>query len=357
MRTRRLLMTFLAGLLVWALPLGGAHGEPGKQGKGAASAKAEKRQGGKGQRGGGVGRVKHAVIPGETLQSIASRYGVKVSEIQRWNKLDGSMLRVGQTLTIQARKQARERTAVKHAVKKGETFGSIAKKYEVDVSDLVAWNRRLDPKKLRPGQTVTVYRLGPEQVSSSGGTANSGRLGGAEQLGEGPGYVVRSASRAWGTNLLVGVLRESIGRSHRKFPGAHDIVIGDLSYERGGFMAPHKSHQSGRDVDASYYIKGGIDGARFVRATPANLDVGKTWFLFEQLIATGKIQYIFVDYNLQKVLYEHAKKQGKSRAYLDQVFQYPRPRGASVGIIRWSRGHDDHWHMRVVCSGSDAGCR
>jgi membrane-bound lytic murein transglycosylase D len=45
--------------------------------------------------------VVHAVKPGETLASIAARYGVSVEELRRWNK-PGRLL-AGHTLTIQTR--------------------------------------------------------------------------------------------------------------------------------------------------------------------------------------------------------------------------------------------------------------
>lgn len=43
----------------------------------------------------------HTVQPGETLFRIASRYGLGVSDLARWNDLgDGSMIRVGQRLRL-----------------------------------------------------------------------------------------------------------------------------------------------------------------------------------------------------------------------------------------------------------------
>ncbi len=43
----------------------------------------------------------HTVQPGETLFRIASRYGLGVTELARWNDLgDGSMIRVGQRLRL-----------------------------------------------------------------------------------------------------------------------------------------------------------------------------------------------------------------------------------------------------------------
>lgn len=45
-------------------------------------------------------RVVHHVKSGDTLSSIARRYGTTVSQIKKWNGLRSNMLRVGQRLTI-----------------------------------------------------------------------------------------------------------------------------------------------------------------------------------------------------------------------------------------------------------------
>lgn len=45
-------------------------------------------------------KVVHKVRRGDTLTGIASRYGVKVSDIKRWNGLRGSKIQIGQRLTI-----------------------------------------------------------------------------------------------------------------------------------------------------------------------------------------------------------------------------------------------------------------
>lgn len=353
-RAIRLLLAAVLGMFVVSLPTGQVSAEKGRQskvaaaGKRASKGKASQRE---------TNRIKHEIIPGETLQSIAKLYGVTPEQIQRWNGLKDANIVSGRTLVVHARRQARPRSEIKHIVKKGETFADIARKYEVETEDVIAWNRRVDPRRLRPGTSIIIYKLGALEVSTSAGTANSGRLAGGQQLADGPGYIVRSPSRSWGTASLINILQETIGKTKRKFPKAHEVVIGDLSHPNGGPMHPHKSHQSGRDVDATYYIKGGLDGARFKVATPANLDVAPTFALFEELIETGRVEYIFVEYNLQKALYDYGKKKGKSQKWLDEVFQYPRGKGHAAGIIRWSRGHDDHWHLRITCRKDDAACR
>ena len=141
-------------------------------------------------------------------------------------------------------------------------------------------------------------------------------------------------------------------------PGGPKVHVGDISKKGGGPMPPHSSHQLGRDVDVGYVLEGKLaDEARFKKATEDNLDVARTWRLIKSFIDTEQVVYVFVDYKLQQPLYEHAKARGASEELLDELFQYPRGRRRSHGIIRHWKGHDDHFHVRFHCQPSDRWCR
>lgn len=118
-------------------------------------------------------RIVHTVRRGETLSHIALKYGVRVSDLQRWNGVK-SNIRVGQRIVVyrgggpsstasvsksSARKSERpsgERTV--HTVKSGETLSHIALKYGVRVSDLQQWNGIRT--NIRVGQKIVVYAPG-----------------------------------------------------------------------------------------------------------------------------------------------------------------------------------------------------
>jgi membrane-bound lytic murein transglycosylase D len=42
----------------------------------------------------------HTVRSGDTLGAIAKKYGVRVSDIQRWNGMRGTTIRIGQKLKV-----------------------------------------------------------------------------------------------------------------------------------------------------------------------------------------------------------------------------------------------------------------
>ena len=63
---------------------------------------------------------------------------------------------------------------ITHKVKKGESLGSIARKYHVTVSNIKHWNR-LKRETIHVGQKLKIYRSGAPmaQVSKSSGKSNS----------------------------------------------------------------------------------------------------------------------------------------------------------------------------------------
>ena len=298
----------------------------------------------------------YTVIPGDTLSKIAKRHKVKTRDLRRWNRLKSDLLTAGKTLVVYTKEEIPDQGVRFHKVKAGETFKGIAKKHKVSAGDLISWNPRLDPRKLRVGDKVTMYYDKPKP---KGKRSKRGRFDGV-QLPPGKGYRVRNGDRAWGTARLVKVLSGGLKATKKKYKRkASDLVVGDLSTRRGGYLPPHKSHRTGRDADVAYYIKKTDTSWRFIRATPKTLDVEKTWYLLHQYLKTGKVKYIFVNYELQKPLYEYAKKQkGVSKRKLNAWFQYPVGRkNGSRAIIRHSPGHDDHFHLRVTCSRHEKNCR
>ena len=109
----------------------------------------------------------------------------------------------------------------------------------------------------------------------------------------------------------------------------------------GGSAAHHRSHQNGRDVDVGLYAEGNRPLNTLVPMNRGNLDAAKTWCLIENLIASQRVQYIFLDRSVQKVLYDYAVTRGYDQAYLERVFG--NVRGA---LIQHIPNHVDHMHVR-----------
>ena len=106
-------------------------------------------------------RLTHKVRSGESLSVIARRYKVSVRELQKWNNIsDPRKLRAGQTLTLFHSPAPAAATAssgpIKHTVRSGDSLWSIAKRYKVKVNDLMRWNDLSRNAVIQPGQSIKI---------------------------------------------------------------------------------------------------------------------------------------------------------------------------------------------------------
>ena len=112
-------------------------------------------------------KIRYRVKSGDYLGKIARRYGVRVSQIKRWNRLRSNNLRIGQRLTIYPRKVSnasnnKQRKAVNtkgkstYIVKSGDSLWVIAQKFPgVSVQNLKDWND-ISSNKLKIGTTLVI---------------------------------------------------------------------------------------------------------------------------------------------------------------------------------------------------------
>ncbi len=290
----------------------------------------------------------HEVVPGEHLAVIAGRYGVRQKDLQNWNPSlrNPNMLRVGQRVRLCPEIAPHERERISYTVQAGETFGSIAKKFDLSQNQLLRFQRGKlsDPNKLRSGRDLVVWVDGDIVPGFARISDDKGVLKAGVQLPPGKNYHIKWASGAWGTAASIRSIQEAASRYKRKSNGP-DVNIGDISRKGGGPFPPHASHQHGRDVDVGYVLKGQVaGGTRFRRANKNSLDAARTWALLKAFIDTGNVTYIFVDRSIQKLLHEHLKKNGVSDDLLDELFQYPRRR--RHGTVQHWKGHRNHFHVR-----------
>lgn len=177
------------------------------------------------------------------------------------------------------------------------------------------------------------------------------------------GVYIRRPSRAFGTHKTVDFTKRAIRETRERHSHVHPLAIGDLSAETGGFVSDHHSHQSGRDVDLGLYYKKEPAGypSVFIDGNQSNLDIPAMWTLISKLAATankdGGVQIIFLDHEVQGVIYRWAKKKKVSDAKLERIFQYASGRGANAGIVRHYRNHQHHLHVRFNCTRAERNCR
>ena len=108
--------------------------------------------------------ILYKVVSGDSLYSIAKKYGITMQEIMDFNNLGSTILTVDQVLKIPVayEEEIPSISEVTYTVKSGDNLYSIARKYNVTVSDLMNYNN-LTSNLLSIGQVIRI----PSNTSSS----------------------------------------------------------------------------------------------------------------------------------------------------------------------------------------------
>ena len=103
----------------------------------------------------------HLVGPGDTLWSIARRHGVSVDALVSANRLaNPDALRLGQRLFIpgaaERPRSSTSQASLRHTVVAGDTLWSLARRYQVPVQRIADANGLGNPDALRLGQVIVI---------------------------------------------------------------------------------------------------------------------------------------------------------------------------------------------------------
>ncbi|MCF8241847.1 MAG: LysM peptidoglycan-binding domain-containing protein [Melioribacteraceae bacterium] len=110
------------------------------------------------------GWITHTIRRGEVLGAIAMKYGVRVSQLKEWNNLRSSRIVAGKSLQIFTGKavenyasssSSKNNNQTTYKIKKGDSLGEIALKFDVSKNDLRLWNN-LSGDKIIAGKTLKV---------------------------------------------------------------------------------------------------------------------------------------------------------------------------------------------------------
>jgi penicillin-insensitive murein endopeptidase len=182
----------------------------------------------------------------------------------------------------------------------------------------------------------------------------------------------RDSAARYGTVEVVRALLEAAARVDRELGGL-PVTINDLSLEAGGPIAHHRSHQSGRDVDALFYQLGpdgepiesvgaffdpsgqGVDFRDLANPDddiPLTLDVARTWLFLQGLIESehAQLQSVLVAEHLRALLLDHARRVDVPAETIQRF---------EALTCQPTYPHDDHFHFRFFCTADDIakGCR
>ena len=173
----------------------------------------------------------------------------------------------------------------------------------------------------------------------------------------------------YGTAELVAFVVQ-LGRALQPLGLGRPLAVADLSPERGGPSAWHRSHQTGRDVDLIFFARDasgrpvaadamrrfGPDGVSLPEAglAPVYFDDQANWALVRALLENqiAEVAYIFVSDDLKQRIIDAALAQ---RAPPELIETAALLLHQPVGALP----HDDHMHVRLYCAPSDLplGCQ
>jgi murein endopeptidase len=265
--------------------------------------------------------------------------------------LRGSLLLLG---VIAACSGPRDSSSHPHAA----TNGLVARPAPVTIAPLAPAQPEPRVRTVPPGlsEAELAHRLEsePDSVASlSIGKPNRGALLNAAQMPDGPHWHVVEPDHAWGTDESIRSIVRAVSAVNDEFPASPDLYIGHLSSRRGGYLRPHRSHQSGRDADIGFYYSGGPGW--YLRGTAKTLDQARTWALIKAFALDPNVEGIFVDRSIQALLRQYAEKAGESKEFLDGIFESHLHKDR---LIRHEWGHLTHLHVRFRCPiAEDAGAR
>lgn len=103
--------------------------------------------------------AEHRVVSGDSLLSIALRYGIDINDLQAYNNIeDPDTLSENQIIFIPPASYSREPDSrlIHHNVALNETFWSIASYYDISVENLQNANPSISPEALIPGTIINI---------------------------------------------------------------------------------------------------------------------------------------------------------------------------------------------------------
>jgi len=181
----------------------------------------------------------------------------------------------------------------------------------------------------------------PTLGSISVGFADAGRVINGVQLAPGDAWLVVEPAYAFGTEETLDAVITAANAVREKFPDAPALRVNHIGKSDGGYIKPHKSHQSGRDVDLGFYYKDGVDYTSIRGRRAKLIETAENWELVRALILHTDVQVILVDWRIVKVLYDYALAQGEDKAWIESIFD-----AGGNSLVQHARRHRDHFHVR-----------
>ena len=99
--------------------------------------------------------ITYTVKPGDNLYSIGRQYGVSAQELMNYNNLSSNVLSIGQTIKIPTSSSNNQTSYIEYTVKSGDNLYSIGRRYGYTAQELMNYNN-LKSNLLSIGQTIKI---------------------------------------------------------------------------------------------------------------------------------------------------------------------------------------------------------
>lgn len=197
----------------------------------------------------------HRVAKGETLGSIARKYGTSVNYLMQANGLrNPHFIREGQVLTLVAEHTAVQPEAavarVTHRLQRGETVWDLARRYRVSADDILLANNIKDPTRLMPGRELLILgaNAGAHMTPVSAGqreiviASRFAARNNPDFIWPAPGYISSGYGPRWG-RFHNGI--DIAANTGTRIVAAAAGIVTDAGWRRGyGYMV-RIDHQNG----------------------------------------------------------------------------------------------------------------
>src|SRR3954468_11794279 len=172
--------------------------------------------------------------------------------------------------------------------------------------------------------------------SISVGFADRGRMINSTRMPDDPAWICERPNYAYGARETIDALALVLRKVHEEFPTSAPARVSHISQRDGGFLRPHRSHQSGRDADIGLFYRNDRHPGR-VAHRERYIDPARNWALIHELVTGTDVQFILVDRSIQRVLRNYALSHGEDALWVTRVFSE---------VVKHATNHRDHFHVR-----------